>query len=118
MSVRRWLGMDGVDLLVHLAVTILALVMLMGVVEAEPEQVVFPGVMAVSVLLFAWRRRTGLRRLEESGATGETRLAELDARVLQLEAMQERLFELEERMDFAERLLAGQKDPERLGPIQ
>ncbi len=39
----------------------------------------------------------------------QTRLAELDG-------LKQRLAELEERVDFAERLLAKQRDAERLGP--
>jgi tetrahydromethanopterin S-methyltransferase subunit G len=38
----------------------------------------------------------------------------LQARVTELEAEHERLAEIEERLDFAERLLARQRDPERL----
>ena len=38
------------------------------------------------------------------------------ARLADLDDMKQRLGELEERVDFAERLLAKQRDPERLGP--
>lgn len=42
-------------------------------------------------------------------------LDELTARVAELEAERGHLVELEERVDFAERLLAAQQAPERLG---
>lgn len=42
-------------------------------------------------------------------------LEDLQARLGQLDQLQERLSELEERVDFAERLMAKQRDGERLG---
>ena len=44
------------------------------------------------------------------------RLGELDARLEALEQSQRRVAELEERVDFAERLLARQNEAERLEP--
>jgi hypothetical protein len=41
--------------------------------------------------------------------------AELEARVRELEVREARMAELEERLDFTERLLAQQRDPGRLG---
>ena len=42
------------------------------------------------------------------------RFQDFEARMSDLEASRERLAELEERLDFAERLLAQQREPERL----
>ncbi|HEU4569876.1 MAG TPA: hypothetical protein VFS07_04835 [Gemmatimonadales bacterium] len=42
----------------------------------------------------------------EGGTPSEARLAELEARVMELEAERAHVAELEERLDFAERLLA------------
>jgi cytochrome c-type biogenesis protein CcmH/NrfG len=53
------------------------------------------------------------RRLEGDrgrGAAAENELAALRERVEELESQQARLLELEERVDFAERLLAWQRD--------
>ena len=57
------------------------------------------------------------RRLERSGtgAHSAADVVELEARVRELEAHELRLAELEERMDFNERLLAQQRDQARLG---
>ena len=41
---------------------------------------------------------------------------EMQRRLAELDEVKQRLAELEERVDFAERLLAGQRDSERLGP--
>lgn len=51
--------------------------------------------------------------LGDAGALREE-LEQLRARVAELESVPERLAELEERIDFSERLLAKQRDPEHL----
>ena len=43
------------------------------------------------------------------------RLGEIEHRLVELEQSQSRVAELEERLDFAERMLAQQRDPARLG---
>lgn len=82
------------------------------------------GATLVSLLLGpvgqAMARRIGGRAPGEAGmTTGEMsaeRVAELEARVAELEAAHARLVELEDRVDFAERLLARPPDdPGRLG---
>lgn len=45
----------------------------------------------------------------------EERVRELEARVADLEQSQARLAEVEERLDFNERMLASQRDAARLG---
>lgn len=50
------------------------------------------------------------------GAEAAERLEALEAKVEELEQSQRRLAELEERVDFAERLLARQNESERLAP--
>jgi hypothetical protein len=61
-----------------------------------------------------------LARAIELGAAGgrppedEARVAQLEQRVAELEAGQTRLAELEERVDFAERMLIRQDAPVRL----
>jgi Tfp pilus assembly protein PilO len=62
--------------------------------------------------------RAFARRLEAGGHRGEL-VAELEglrSRVDQLEAGQVQVAELEERLDFAERMLAQAKEPDRLQP--
>lgn len=50
----------------------------------------------------------------QPSATGELEVEELRARVAELEARSERMVELEERVDFAERLLAQRPGSEAL----
>ncbi len=60
----------------------------------------------------AWARKI-------DGGEGGPMSAEIDAlyaRIEQLEAGQDRIAELEERVDFAERLLTRQREPDQLSP--
>lgn len=54
--------------------------------------------------------RAYARRLEAGAPSGD--LADLQERVAELERRESRVAELEERVDFAERLLAQQRDRE------
>jgi len=58
--------------------------------------------------------RGGKERLADEGE----RVEELERRVGELEARQQRVAELEERLDFAERLLAQRRDAPRVGPAK
>jgi uncharacterized coiled-coil protein SlyX len=62
------------------------------------------------------RRHSALKRLppETTGELAAERIVELEARVAELEQGEFRMHELEERLDFAERLLAQAREPERL----
>jgi hypothetical protein len=59
------------------------------------------------------------RWLESYGgsAVDPRRLQELEGRVTELEALSQRTAELEERLEFAERLLSKLREPERLPPV-
>jgi hypothetical protein len=61
----------------------------------------------------AWARRIeGARALPDATATAA--VEELQGRVAELEQQVGRIHEIEERLDFAERLLARAREPERL----
>jgi hypothetical protein len=64
-----------------------------------------------------WPLIRALARRIEGGAPSAAMSAELEGlreRVRELEAMQPRLAELEERVDFAERVVAQGREPDRL----
>lgn len=116
---RRNLGLDAFDLLVHVSLTIM--VMFFVAMSGGPEEM-FPVITGVSLLVLAIRRRIALK---SGGATaglttGEMaaeRIAELEDRVAELEAAQQEVAELAERLDFAERLLAQKgRDAAQIGP--
>jgi hypothetical protein len=69
-----------------------------------------------TALLILWPLARALARRLEGGASKELllELEGLRARVQQLEDGQARLGELEERLDFAERVLAQPREPDRL----
>ena len=61
--------------------------------------------------------RAWAKRIEGARGDDETthRLEDVESRLQTLELTQERMLELEERLDFAERLLAREKDIPRIG---
>jgi hypothetical protein len=116
---KRNLGLDGFDLLIHIGVTFTFGMFV--AMSGGPEELL-PVIIGGSLLVLAVRRRIALKAgAGQAGlTTGEMaaeRLAELEDRVAELEAAQSSVAELEERLDFAERLLAkGGRDQERIGP--
>jgi hypothetical protein len=73
---------------------------------------------ACALVLYPLMRALG-RRIE--GKTGGSpalaaEVEQLRVRVSEVETLQHRVAELEERLDFAERLLSQRREPERLGP--
>lgn len=71
---------------------------------------------ACAVVLYPLMRAIG-RRIEGKGAVPQAlslELEQLRARLADVEAMTHRVAELEERVDFAERLLSQRREPGRL----
>lgn len=117
--IRRVVGLDGVDIVIQAGVTMLLMIMAGTQPGPNPEALV-AGVGAVSLVILGIRRHLALKRGPQ-GAVGEItgevitdRLADLDSRLNEIDAMNYRVHELEERLDFAERLLAQAREPERL----
>jgi hypothetical protein len=114
--IKRWLGIDFIDLLIQAAIT-----MCVGVAVVElagpNEEILVSATFAASFGILAYRRHWARKRGElgkpATPPSGEYVL-ELEQRVTDLENAQQRIYELEERLDFAERLLA-QKEPRELG---
>jgi hypothetical protein len=100
------LGLDWFDVLVHAVVTIVV-GLAVDVLTIGPVQDVGVGVViAGSLAVLGWRRKRMMSRDSQSS----DRLAEVEARLAELEMQQARLMELEERVDFAERLLTRQAE--------
>jgi hypothetical protein len=106
--VSNRLGLDWWDVIIHVFVTVCAAV---AVSTLGPpgggEEVLVSTVFATSAVVFGVRRRIALKRSPEvtTGEVAGFRLDELEQRVADLEGQGARLAELEERMDFSERLL-------------
>ena len=114
---KRFFGVDLFDTLVHVGVTFAML----AVVEANdhrPEPMIAIGI--VSTVIFSVRRYFGLKRLASRGevsgetTTGVHRRLDTEDRLQELEGLYTRVAELEERVDFAERLLAQKDEPMKL----
>jgi len=67
------------------------------------------------IIAFGVRRAALLKSVGAGEITsGAYRAADLDARVAELEQLHTRVAELEERVDFSERLLADQRQPAQI----
>lgn len=115
---KNRLGLDWLDVAIHVFVTLMAAV---GFSEGlgAPEEVALPMIFGTSAIVLAVRRRFALKKLAltDGYSTGEMaaeRIADLEARVAELEMAQSRVTELEERMDFSERLLTQQSHESRV----
>jgi len=111
--IKRYVGLDLLDLAIQAGATI-ALAVTAAELWSPNEQVGVGMVFASSFLILAWRRARALRRRAEidDDSAMVRHVAELEDRVAELEAGQARVLELEDRLDFAERLLA--REGERL----
>lgn len=108
---KKWLGLDAVDLAVQGFVTVCVAIFLAEAGPTNGEDAMVPLVFGASAMVFAVRRKIALRKQPPALTTGEVeaeRLAEIEARVADLEQVHYRVAELEERLDFSERLLAQQ----------
>lgn len=115
---KRWLGLDFVDLAIHVFVTVCVGILMVEAAGSD-EEMVLAMVFSASAVVFAIRRQRALRQVTGEGlSTGEMtaeRLADLEARVAELEMAQDRVALLEERMDFSERLLVQSRPA---GPVE
>jgi hypothetical protein len=114
--IKRWLGIDGIDFLIQAAITFCVAVIL-AEVSGQNEEIMVASTFAASFGVLAYRRHWAGKRGElgkpAQAPSGEY-VAELEQRVADLEAAQQRVYELEERVDFAERMLSQQRTPERI----
>jgi hypothetical protein len=119
MSFKSVVGLDAIDVIIQLGITLAVMAGLMYTAHGEEETAVIGmAVTTTSLVVFGIRRYVALRQLaKQSVTTGEVqaeRLVELESRIADLEAAQARIVELEERIDFAERLLAREPEVRKL----
>lgn len=114
--IRRTFGLDGVDLLIHAGVTFAIMLVGSAIWQGEQSEIMLATVSGLSLVALGIRRQRAMRHAPPlpSGEYTAERIAELDARMSDLEHAQGRILELEERLDFAERLLSKAREPERL----
>ncbi|MGH8631673.1 MAG: hypothetical protein ACREU7_13045 [Burkholderiales bacterium] len=85
-----------------------------------PGEVFWPTAAFGAIILLVFGAVAVLRYLPQSksrlvGQPDQQALENLQVRLDQLDQLQERVSELEERVDFAERLIAKQREGDRLG---
>jgi len=90
--------------------------------EGEPWHVTAHALLAILFALGAQRLRARQRpeltsRVVDPTEQGQT-LDDVQARLGELDQLKQRMSELEERVDFAERLLVKHREAQRLGPRQ
>lgn len=109
---KQHVGLDFIDLAIQVFVTGLAMGFVDSLVRGPEGEALMFLVPAASAALFAVRRRAALKRAADesvgltTGQMAAARLEDVEQRVAELELANARIGELEERLDFAERLLA------------
>lgn len=110
---RDIFGIDGKDITIHVGVTIVVAVVAGG----AGGEFNYDGDLVAMIILAASTAVLGLRmflgRMDRPAAPasrGHEALQELDERLHELEQERARLHELEERVDFAERLLVSERE--------
>ena len=85
----------------------------------SPVFVFIPVAALIAITIILWPIMRALaRRLERKGNVDSALRAEVEqlhTRLAEMDSLQSRLLELEERVDFTERLLAQAQQPSRLG---
>jgi membrane protein implicated in regulation of membrane protease activity len=112
--IKRWLGLDAFDTIIHVGVTVALMVVVDSASMGPQSDGVMALVVAASLVALAYRRTRAMRRSMAQDQGDRERVQELEARVADLEAGQSRMLELEERVDFAERMLSQQREPVKL----
>jgi hypothetical protein len=112
MRRRKLFGIDLFEVVIQAVVTI-ALIAIAGDLPGRTGEFIGTAVGISSLLFLAWRRKRAMRAEPDMDQPGE-RMEDLEYRVAELENAQQRVLELEERLDFAERLLARQRTQESL----
>jgi hypothetical protein len=110
---QRVMGIDVVDFAIHVVTTGFVAGLADAASRHDGEGFVLM-IFAASTVLLGVRRHLALRKRaqfpETTGEVAALRAEELESRVSELEQGQMRMQELEERLDFAERLLARRTD--------
>ncbi|HEV8123390.1 MAG TPA: hypothetical protein VGP80_04055 [Gemmatimonadales bacterium] len=112
MRRRKLFGIDLFEVVIQAVVTI-GLMVTASDMPGRTGEVITTGIGLASLLFLAWRRKRALAAEPDAEAPAE-RMEDLEYRVAELENAQQRVLELEERLDFAERLLARQRAQESL----
>jgi hypothetical protein len=109
----RVLGLDWFDIVVQFALTVAGGVAIDSMFHGPMGDATMGFWIAGSIALLGYRRKRALAG-EGIPPRDADQLADMEARLAELEVQQGRIYELEERLDFAERMLAQQREQARL----
>lgn len=115
MKRKKWFGLDRFEVVIQILVTI-PLMAAAGSLPSQVADIAVSSVLVTSLLVLAWRRRQALANPDADVEID--RVEDLEYRVADLENAQQRILELEERLDFAERLLTQQRHQEQLPEVR
>lgn len=106
MSWRSVFGLDGVEFVIFWAVSLMVALTL-GVLADMPELTFL--LLAVAGVAYAFLRRRALKQLPDhvTGRVGDLVAQLQDDQQASVEYFERKIAELEERVDFAERMLAA-----------
>jgi hypothetical protein len=115
---KQTFGLDWVEVAIQVAITGIIAAAVDAMVQGPGKDPLILGMIGTSFIVFAIRRRFALRGTRgpvglTSGEMAAERLHEIEQRLGELESAHARIAELEERLDFTERLLASER-PELL----
>lgn len=111
--IRELLGIDGKDLTIHVGASVVVAVIVGGAggefnYDGEAVATLFLAASAALLAVRIFIGRSKSRSLPAAAAPAE--MQELDDRLYELEQERARLHELEERVDFAERMLVSERE--------
>jgi hypothetical protein len=116
MKRKKWFGLDRFEVIIQILATIPAMAAA-GSLPSPASDILVSSVLATSLIVLAWRRRRALANPDAD--VGELdRVEDLEYRVADLETAQQRILKLEERLDFAERLLTRQRQQDQIPEVR
>jgi hypothetical protein len=118
VSLKRTLGLDWFDLAIQVGITGMLMIIADSASNGSPGgDGAIAAVVAISLVVLAWRRQRALKVMApfSSGEVPAQRWTEVEERLAELEGQQGRMLELEERLDFHERMLTQQRERDQIG---
>ncbi len=110
---RKILGLDAFEVMVQAVVTAGVAVVAGELLFGAVGDATVTSIITVSILILTWRRGRALKEQWQDPDSGR-RVDDLEERIAELESTQQRVLELEERLDFADRMLAKTHERELL----
>lgn len=105
--IRKFFGIDAFDLMIQVGITGMIMIVVDSASHGPGSDGAIAMVVATSLAVLAWRRNRALKHRppETTGEYQSERIAVLEDRVAELEHTSSRVLELEERLEFTERML-------------